>query len=245
MAAAAPERAWTLPAGLDRWADDAYAKLTAAVAVSWVLILIAGFLFSRQADAYSEPYFVAVLLQIVYESPFQPLFLVIILVPIYLGAARNVPWPALAAGGLMMVSVVLPYARFQSLETSGAAAVGAVVSEHSSLFQLAGPGHQMPQFVSVLTLLLMGGVTAMFWDRRVGGVIGLMGLISMAFVWNHAYDNPPNVAGLAKISFLDEGLQYGYYLAWSGSAIGIIGFTVPMRIMRLPLGSGGTQGESG
>ena len=54
MAAAAPERAWTLPAGLDRWTDDAYAKLTVAVAVSWLLILIAGLLFSRQAESYGE-----------------------------------------------------------------------------------------------------------------------------------------------------------------------------------------------
>ena len=244
MAAAAPQTAWTLPAGLDRWADDAYAKLAAAVAISWALILIAGFLYSRQADGYSEPHVIAVLLQIVYESPFQPLFLVIILVPVYLGAARNVSWPALAAGGLMIVSVVLPYARFQSLETDNAAVVGAVLSEHNSLFQLAGPGHQMPQFVSVLTLLLMGGVTAMFWNRRVGGVIGLMGLISMAFVWNAVYDSPPTLAGLPQIAFLDAGLQYGYYLAWAGIAIGIIGFTAPTRFMRLPTSSRAPEGDS-
>lgn len=202
---------------------EVYLKLAVAILVTWTLILIAGFLYSDQADRYSEPYIVAVLLQIVYETPFQPLFLVIVLAPIYVGAARNLPWPTLATVGLMMVSVIQPYARFNNLDTSGVVGADPVLSVHNSLIQLAGPGHQMPQFVSVVTLLMMGGITAIFWQARIGALIGLMGLISMAFVWNAAYHDPATLGGPASIQFLDSNLQYGYYLAWVGAAIGIVG----------------------
>ncbi len=221
MEAAAAQAVSPAPDKAGRFPRDAYLKVAVAVLVTWTLILIAGFLYAEQADRYSQTHFIAVLLQVVYETPFQPLFLVIVLLPIYLGAARNAPWPALAAGGLMMISVVLPHGRFESLDTSGVVA-DPVLGVHNSLFQLAGPGHQMPQFVSVVTLLLMGGVTAMFWQPRVGAVIGLMGLISMAFVWNAAFDNPATEGGQPKIAFIDSSLQYAYYLAWAGAVIGLV-----------------------
>ena len=70
---------------------------------------------------------------------------------------------------------------------------------------------------------MIGGITTIFWQARIGALIGLMGLISMAFVWNAAYHDPATLGGSAKIQFLDSNLQYVYYLAWVGAAIGIVG----------------------
>ncbi|MCH8102618.1 MAG: hypothetical protein IIB28_05635, partial [Chloroflexi bacterium] len=142
-----------------------------AVTGTWVLMLSAAFIFSEQADRYSNTHIVAVMRQLVYESPFQPLFLVVILAPIYLGAARGVAWPALISGGLIMVAVVLPFARFAALDVNAVVGADPVDGIHNSLFQLAGPGHEMPQFVSTVTLLLMAGVVTLFWQPRIGGII--------------------------------------------------------------------------
>jgi hypothetical protein len=166
---------------------------------------------------------VAVLRQLVYETPFQPLFLVIILVPIYLAAARGVAWPALISGGLMMVAVVLPFARFAVLDVNAVVGADPVEGIHNSLLQLAGPGHEMPQFVATVTLMLMAGAVAMFWQPRIGGIIGLMAVISMAFVWEAALDDPPSAGNALKIDFIDGDLQFGYYLAWTGAIAAVLG----------------------
>ncbi len=202
---------------------DVYLKLAVAVAGTWVLILTAAFIFSEQADRYSNAHVVAVLRQLVYETPFQPLFLVVILVPIYLAAARGVAWPALISGGLMMVAALLPFARFAELDVNAVVGADPVEGIHNSLFQLAGPGHGMPQFVSTVTLMLMGGLVAMFWQLRIGGVIGLMAVISMAFVWQAALDDPPSIGNALKIDFIDGNLQYGYYVAWAGAIAAALG----------------------
>ncbi|MBI4218998.1 MAG: hypothetical protein HY682_02565 [Chloroflexi bacterium] len=201
---------------------DRYLKLAAVVVASATLLLIAAFLYDEQAATYkNEPYVVAVFLQMVYETPFQPLFLVIALLPVLWAAARNASWIALAAGGLMLLSLVLPYARFLAIDASlptGPEPAGF----HNSLFQLAGPGHRMPQFVSIVTLMLMGGLVALFWHPRVGGLIGLIGAITMIFVWPAAYDDPPTRGGEAEVIFFGRGLLFGYYLAWAGAAVGIV-----------------------
>lgn len=204
-------------------ARDAYLKLAAAVAATVVLIVAAAFIFSEQADRYSDTHVLAVLRQLVYETPFQPLFLLVILVPIYLAAARDVPWPNLISGGLMMVAVALPFARFAELDVNAVVGADPVEGIHNSLIQLAGPGHEMPQFVSTVTLLLMAGVVAMFWQPRIGGIIGLMAVISMAFVWQAALDDPPSVGSALKIDFIDGDLQFGYYLAWAGAIAAVVG----------------------
>lgn len=188
-------------------------KLGAAVGVSIILLLISGFLYPEQARLYDLPHFVGVLKQIFYETPFQPLFLVIALAPLYFAAARNVSWEALAVGGLLVVSVVMPFARF----SSGAAGD---VTAHNSIFQMAGPGNQMPTFVAVVVLLLMGGITAMFWRPRVGGIIGLMAVVTMALVWPEIRAEPPTTIG-----FTSGQLLFGYYLAWAGAVIGVLGFS--------------------
>jgi hypothetical protein len=198
-----------------------YAKVAAAIAATAVLLLIAGFLYDEQAGTYSEPYVIAVLLQIVYETPFQPLFLIIALTPIYLAAARNISWSALASGGLMTIALVLPFARFLviNLTPGGPDPAGF----HNSLFQLAGPGHRMPQFVSIVTLLFMGGLVAMFWRPRVGGLIGIIGVITMIFVWPAVHDEPPSRGGEPEVIFFGRGLLFGYYIAWAGAVLGLVG----------------------
>ncbi|MCH8103328.1 MAG: hypothetical protein IIB28_09285 [Chloroflexi bacterium] len=202
---------------------DVYLKLAVAVTATWVLILTAAFIFSEQADRYSNTHIVAVMRQLVYETPFQPLFLVVILVPIYLAAARGVAWPALISGGLIMVAVVLPFARFAALDVNAVVGADPVDGIHNSLFQLAGPGHEMPQFVSTVTLMLMAGVVTMFWQPRIGGIIGLMAVISLAFIWEAALDDPPSVGNALKIGFIDGDLQFGYYLAWAGAIAAVLG----------------------
>jgi hypothetical protein len=210
---------------------ERYAKLAAAVAVTSILVLIAGFTYDEQAGTYDQLYVIAVLLQIVYETPFQPLFLIIALLPIYLAAARNVSSVALASGGLMTLSLVLPFARFLAINAS---AIGPdPAGFHNSLFQLAGPGHQMPQFVSIVTLMFMGGLVALFWRPRVGGLIGLIGAITMIFVWPAVHDEPPTRAGEAEVIFFGRGLLFGYYLAWAGAILGIIGQWLAAAIAKI------------
>ena len=197
-------------------------KIGAAVGVSIVLLLISGFLYPQQARYYEDlPHFFGVLRQIFYETPFQPLFLIIALVPVYFAAARNVSWEALTTGGLLAVSVVMPFARFLSLDPT----LAADATAHNSVFQMAGPGNEMPTFVAVVVLLLMGGITAMFWRPRVGAVIGLMAVVTMALVWPEIRDNPPVQNGDPLIGFESGQLLFGYYLAWFGGAIGVLGFS--------------------
>lgn len=188
-------------------------KVAAAVGVSIILLLISGFLYPEQARLYDLPHFAAVLKQIFYETPFQPLFLIIALVPLFFAAARNISWEALAAGGLLIVSTVMPFARF----SSGAADE---VTAHNSIFQMAGPGNEMPTFVAVVVLLLMGGITVMFWRPRVGGIIGLMAVVTMALVWPHIHGEPPTIIG-----FTSGQMLFGYYLAWAGAVIGVLGLS--------------------
>lgn len=226
-----PEPPGQSEAAQQRSSRERYAKLAFAVAVTSILVLIAGFMYDEQAGTYDQPYVIAVLLQIVYETPFQPLFLIIALLPVYLAAARNVSWVALSSGGLMTVSLVLPYARFLAINTS---AIGPdPAGFHNSLFQLAGPGHQMPQFVSIVTLMFMGGLVALFWRPRVGGLIGLIGAITMIFVWPAVHDEPPTRAGEPEVIFFGRSLLFGYYLAWSGAILGIIGQWLTAAIARV------------
>jgi len=196
-------------------------KVGAAVGVSIILLLISGFLYPEQARLYDLPHFVGVLKQIFYETPFQPLFLIIALVPLYFAAARNVSWEALATGGLLVVAVVMPFARFLSVDPADPA----IATAHNSVFQMAGPGNEMPTFVAVVVLLLMGGITAMFWRPRVGGLIGLMAVVTMTLVWPEIHDNPPVRSGSPVILFRSGQLLFGYYLAWAGAVIGVLGFS--------------------
>ena len=197
-------------------------KLGVTLAVSLILLFISAFIYTEQADTYDVPHVVAVLRQLIYETPFQPLFLIVALVPIYLAAARTTSIVGLLSGTLLMTASLLPFARF---EVTDPVAGTLVLTEgfHNSLFQLAGPGHEMPQFVAAVTLLTMGGVVAMFWQPRIGGIIGLMGVISLAFVWNAVLDDPPYENGVPKIIFTDSNLLYGYYLAWAGAALALLG----------------------
>ena len=131
----------------------------------------------------------------------------------------------------MMLSVLLPHARFATLDApDGVGIPSSLVGYHNSLFQLAGPGNAMPQFVSIVTLVLMGGMVAMFWQPRVGGIIGLLGVISMAFVWGAAVDEPPIIDGFPRIDFTDASLQLGYYFAWAGAVIALVGDVLSRKL---------------
>jgi len=213
-------------------------KIGAAVGLSIVLLLIAGFLYPEQARLYDLPHFVGVLKQIFYETPFQPLFLVVALVPLYFAAARNVSWEALTTGGLMIISVLMPFVRFQSLDPALAADPALVEGAHNSVFQMAGPGNEMPTFVAVVVLLLMGGITAMFWRPRIGGIIGLMAVVTMALVWPEIHDSPS-----AGIGFASSRLLFGYYLAWAGAVISVLGFSTWGEVRDLLRDEGGDSEE--
>ena len=209
---------------LGRWLalDTPLQKLATTLALSLILLIISAFIYTEQADTYDVPHAVAVLRQLVYETPFQPLFLIVALVPIYFAAARTSSRVGLLSGTLLMTASLLPFARFEVID-SVAGTISLTEGFHNSLFQLAGPGHEMPQFVASVTLLMMGGVVAMFWQPRIGGIIGLLGVISMAFVWNAVLDDPPYQNGVQKIIFTDSNLLYGYYLAWAGAALALLG----------------------
>jgi hypothetical protein len=209
---------------LGRWLalDTPLQKLAAAASVSLILLLVSAFMYMEQADTYDVPHVVAVLRQLVYETPFQPLFLFVALVPIYLATARTSSRVGLISGMLLMTASLLPFARFEVTDPV-AGTITLTEGFQNSLFQLAGSGHEMPQFVAAVTLLMMGGVVAMFWQPRIGGIIGLMGVISLAFVWNAVLDDPPFENGVQKIIFTDSNLLYGYYLAWAGAALALLG----------------------
>ncbi|MCH7907050.1 MAG: hypothetical protein IIC29_08090 [Chloroflexi bacterium] len=194
-------------------------KLAAAVVVTATLLLASALIYSDQADLYETSFAVSIIRQITTETEFQSLYLVIILTPLFVAAARNVSWIALAAGGLIMLSILMPYARWEYVDIAS----GQVEGAHNSLYQLAGPGHQMPQFVSVLVLAMMGGVTALFWRVRIGGLIAVLGAITMAFVWPAVLDEPPVIDDRALIVFQDDALLFGYYITWFGALIAVIG----------------------
>lgn len=198
---------------------QARVKLAIVVAGSIAALLAAGFLYPAQADLYEQAFVVAVLRQIVYETPFQPIFLIVAVGPVCFAAARGVSWVALFGGGLITLSIVLPYARFEIVDLES----GAVESAHNSLFQLAGPGHRMPEFVSIVALMLIGGLSAMFWRPRVGGLIGVMGVITAAFVWPAVYDDPPLLSGDNVAVFPSNALLFGYYVAWLGALVAVAG----------------------
>ena len=143
---------------LGRWLalDTPLQKLAATLALSLILLIISAFIYTEQADTYDAPHVVAVLRQLVYETPFQPLFLIVALVPIYLAAARTSSRVGLLSGTLLMTASLLPFARFEVTDPV-ADAISLTEGSHNSLFQLAGPGHEMPQFVAAVTLLMMGG----------------------------------------------------------------------------------------
>lgn len=199
-----------------------YQKLGVAVVATVFLLLLSAFLYDEQAATYDLAYVPAVLLQMVYDTPFQPLFLIMALLPIYLACARNASWVAIIGGGLLMISLALPYLRFLVLDFSPQSGLSPA-GFHNSLFQLAGPGNQMPQFVSIVTLVLMGGFVALLWKPQVGGLIGLVGVITMVFVWPAVYNEPPTRSGQPVVVFFSRSLLFGYYLAWAGAVIAISG----------------------
>jgi len=183
-----------------------YRKLVVAVSTTVFLLLLAGFLHHEPVATYDLAHVPAGLLQMVHDTPLQPLFLVIALLPIYVAGARHAPWVAIVGGGLMMISLALPYSRFPVVDLSPQSGFS-LSGSHNSLFQLAGPGNQMPQAVSIVTLLLTSGVIALPWGPQVGGLIGLIGVITMVFVW------------LAAVAFFSRSLLPGYCLAWAGGVI--------------------------
>lgn len=195
------------------------AKIVASAVVSVGMLLVSALIYSDQADLYDSTFAVALVRQMTAETVFQPIYLVVILVPIFIAAARNVSWLALIAGGLILLSVLLPYARFEYIDIAS----GEIDGAHNSLYQLAGPGHKMPQFVSVLVLMLMAGATALFWRARIGGLIAVLGAITTAFVWPAVFDEPPVVDNQAIIIFPSKALLFGYYIAWFGAVIAVIG----------------------
>jgi hypothetical protein len=69
--------------------DTPLQKLAATLALSLILLFISAFMYTEQADTYDLPHVVAVCRQLIYGTPFQPLFLIVALVPIYLAAART------------------------------------------------------------------------------------------------------------------------------------------------------------
>jgi hypothetical protein len=211
--------------------DTPLQRLAVTLVLSLILLFVGAFLYTEQAGTYDQSHVIAVLRQLVYETPFQPLFLIVALVPIYLAAARTSSLVGLLSGTLLMTASLLPFARF---EVTDPVAGAIVLTEgfHNSLFQLAGPGHLMPQFVAAVTLLMMGGVVAMFWQPRVGGIIGLMGVISLAFIWSAVLDDPPYEAGIQKIIFTDSKLPFGYYLAWAGAAVALLGELIVVAYRR-------------
>jgi hypothetical protein len=213
-----------------RQASQRYIAIGASVAVTLALLLSASFIYDEQAGTYAQPYVIAVLLQLAYETPFQPLYLIIALTPVYLAAARNASWVALVSGGLMLVAMVLPFARFLAINVTATGPDPA--GFHNSLLQLAGPGHRMPQFVSIVTLLFMGGLVALFWRPRVGGLIGLIGVITMIFVWPAVHDEPPTRGGEPEVVFFGRGLLFGYYLAWVGAVMGVVGQWIAILVDR-------------
>lgn len=194
-------------------------KLVAAVVVTITALLTSALIYSDQADLYESSFAVSIIRQITTETAFQPIYLVVVLVPIFIAAARNVSWIALVSGGLIMLSILLPYARWEYLDISS----GEVQGAHNSLYQLAGPGHQMPQFVSVLVLMIMSGATALFWRVRIGGLIAIMGAVTMAVVWPAVLDEPPLIDNRALIVFTDDALLFGFYIAVFGAVIAVIG----------------------
>ncbi|MDA1258178.1 MAG: hypothetical protein O3C10_10125 [Chloroflexi bacterium] len=215
-----PQPADERPAVLDtRLIHTAYFKLAVTVSVAAAALLASALIYSDQADLYESSFAVSIVRQITTETAFQPLYLVIVLAPIFIAAARNVSWLSLVSGGLIMLSVLLPYARWTYVEI----ATGEIEGAHNSLYQLAGPGHQMPQFVSVLVLMMMAGITALFWRVRIGGLIAVMGAITTAFVWPAVFDEPPLIDGRALIVFNSDTLLFGYYVAWFGAVIAVIG----------------------
>ncbi len=195
------------------------AKLIVSAAVSVIALVVSALLYSDQADLYDSTFAISIVRQITAETVFQPIYLVVVLIPILFAAARNVSWLALAAGGLILLSILLPYARFEYLDVAS----GDIDGAHNSLYQLAGPGHRMPQFVSVLVLMLLAGGTALFWRIRIGGLIAIMGAVTFVFVWPTVFDEPPVIDDEALILFPSKALLFGYYIAWFGALLAIIG----------------------
>ncbi len=155
------------------------AKIVASAVVSVGMLLVSALIYSDQADLYDSTFAVALVRQMTAETVFQPIYLVVILVPIFIAAARNVSWLALIAGGLILLSVLLPYARFEYIDIAS----GDIDGAHNSLYQLAGPGHQMPQFASVLVLLLRARATPLFLLARVVCPLGVLRSIRPASRW--------------------------------------------------------------
>lgn len=75
----------------------------------------------------------------------------------------------------------------------------------------------------VLVLMMMGGATALFWRVRIGGVIAIMGAVTMAFVWPAVLDEPPLIDNRALIVFQDNALLFGFYIAVLGALIALVG----------------------
>ncbi len=197
----------------------AAAKIVISVLVVLFGLVISALIYPEQADLYDSTFVVAIVKQLTYETAFQPIYLVVVIVPILFAAARNVSWLALGAGGLILLSILLPFARFEYIDVT----TGDIERAHNSLYQLAGPGHRMPEFVSVLFLMLMAGGTALFWRVRIGGLIAILGAVTMAFVSPTVFDRPPVVDDLPLILFPSKALLFGYYIAWFGALIAVIG----------------------
>jgi hypothetical protein len=197
----------------------AAAKIVISALVIIIGLIVSALIYSDQADLYDSAFPVSIVRQLTYETAFQPIYLVVVVVPIMFAAARNVSWLALGAGGLILMSILLPYARFEYFDVT----TGDIERAHNSLYQLAGPGHRMPEFVSVLFLMLMAGGTALFWRVRIGGLIAILGAITMAFVWPTVFNEPPVIDDEALILFPGKALLFGYYIAWFGALIAVIG----------------------
>lgn len=194
-------------------------KLVTAVILIATALLVSALIYSDQADLYESSFAISIIRQITTETAFQPIYLVIVLSPILIAAARNVTWIALASGGLIMLSILLPWARWEYVDIAS----GDIKGAHNSLYQLAGPGHQMPQFVSVLVLMIMSGATALFWRVRIGGLIAIMGAVTMIFVWPAVLDEPPIIDDRALIVFQGNALLFGFYIAVFGALIALVG----------------------
>jgi TolB protein len=63
-------------------------------------------------------------------------------------------------------------------------------------------------------------------------LIGLIGVITMIFVWPAVYDEPPIRGGDPEVVFFGRWLLFGYYAAWAGAVVGLLGQWAAILVFR-------------
>ncbi len=199
--------------------NSSVGRLSTSLLFAFGLLFIGAAVHDEQLEVFgSPPYPLYLFRQVFYESVAHPFYLFVAVTPIAAAAWLQVGWIRLVAGGLPLLSTVLPYGAFEYYRLSN----GELVGYHASLHQLASPQHEMGALLPGLLLITAGGIVSLAWRAGPGAFLSATGLVITFVGWSITERAGSFVIDdRALMSFPTSPLLFGYYIAWVGAITGL------------------------